>query len=170
MKFASPEMNFAATGFNYDVLLDGIDKDSFEELRKLTSHAKSRNSVNFEKKLQTIVVKMLSKGLSLSILDLSMAKISMENQKPVDGFSIVARTVLKEDANLAKNLRSPQSIVKNFNLASTIKFSKDFYAIINKEAPVTGMANSLAKEDGNNFVFEIKLNDGKFSVNDKAIN
>jgi len=32
------------------------------------------------------------------------------------------------------------------------------------------MANSLAKEDGNNFVFEIKLNDGKFSVNDKVIN
>ncbi len=62
------------------------------------------------------------------------------------------------------------SISKNINLASTVKFSKELYTLINKEAPVTGMANSLAKEDGNNLVFEIKLNDGKLSVNEQVLN
>ncbi|WP_294960781.1 DUF945 family protein [Sulfurimonas sp.] len=170
-KFNSKDANIGASGFNYDISLDGVDKDSYEEFRKLTSHANANNSPDFEYKLQESLKRIFSKGLSLSIADMSIKQVRIENQKPIDGFSLMAKVVLKEDADLAKKLQTaPMSLSKNLNLASTIKFSKELYAIVNEEAPITGMANSLAKEDGNNLVFEIKLNDGKLSVNDKAIN
>jgi hypothetical protein len=156
---------------NNDISLDGLEKDSYEEFRKLTSHADANYSPELEEKLKESVIKLLSKGLSLSVADMSIKKIAVEDRKPIDGFSIMAKMVLKEDVDLAKKLTSsPMSISENINLASTIKFSKEFYTLVNKEVPITGMANSLAKEDGNNIVFEIKLNDGKLSVNEKALN
>jgi uncharacterized protein DUF945 len=170
-KFNSEDANVAASGFNYDISLDGVEKDSYEEFRKLTSHANANYTPEFEQKLQESVTKLLSKGLSLSVADMSVKKITIEDQKPIDGFSLMAKMVLKEDADLANKLKtSPMSLSKNLNLASTIKFSKEFYTLVNKEAPITGMANSLGKEDGNNLVFEIKLNDGRLSVNDKQLN
>ena len=128
-------------------------------------------SSEFEEKFKETVVKLLSKGLSLNIADMSLKKITIEDKITIDGFSLMAKILLKEDADLAKKLKSSHlSISKNLNLASSIKFSKEFYALMNKEIPITGMANLLAKEDGNNLIFEIKLNDGKLSVNEKALN
>ncbi|EDZ63464.1 hypothetical protein SMGD1_1527 [Sulfurimonas gotlandica GD1] len=171
MKINSKDANIVASGFNYDLSLNGVDKDSYEEFRILTSHVNANYSPDFEQKIQASVTKLLSKGLSLSVADLSMKKILIENKKTIDGFSIMARIVLKEDSDLAKKLKSsPMSIANNLNIASTIKFSKDFYALVNKEAPITSLAGGLAREDGNNLVFEIKLNNGKLTVNEKAIN
>ncbi|WP_415397330.1 hypothetical protein [Sulfurimonas sp. CS5] len=169
--FNSKDANVSATGFNYDISLKGVEKDSYEEFIKLTSHANKSSSPEFEEKFKETVVKLLSKGLSLNIADMSLKKITIEDKITIDGFSLMAKILLKEDADLAKKLKSSHlSISKNLNLASSIKFSKEFYALMNKEIPITGMANLLAKEDGNNLIFEIKLNDGKLSVNEKALN
>lgn len=169
--FNSKDANIAASGFNYDISLKGVEKDSYEEFRKLTSHVNTSYSPEFEEKFQETVTKLLSKGLSLNIADMSLKKIIIEDKITIDGFSLMAKMLLKEDADLAKKLKSSSlSISKNLNLASNIKFSKEFYALMNKEIPITGMANLLAKEDGNNLIFEIKLNDGKLSVNEKALN
>lgn len=170
-KFKSIDANLMASGFNYDISLKGVEKDSYEEFRKLTSHVNENYSSEFEQKLQESVVKILSKGLSFNIADISLKKIRIEDKKDIDGFSVMAKMLLSEDADLAKKLKSsPMSISKNIKLASTIKLSKEFYTMINKEAPATGVANLFAKENGNNLIFEIKLDDGKVSVNDKALN
>lgn len=170
LKINSSNLNITASGFNYDISLEDIDKDSYEEFMKFTSQAKSNNSAEFETRLQETMIKLLSKGLSLSVADLSLEKIVLKDKKIIDGFSVMARIVLNEDADLAKKLKtSSKSLVNNINLSSTIKFSKELYLLMNKEAPVTGMANPLAKEDGNNLIFEIKLNNSKLTINDKEI-
>ncbi|MCK9492471.1 MAG: hypothetical protein M0Q24_10300 [Sulfurimonas sp.] len=156
---------------NYDISLTGVDKDSYEELRVLTSHASVTNSPDFEQKLQRVVTKLLSKGLSLSIPDMSINKITLDNEEPVDGFSFMARMTLNEDPNLEQNLKSsPKEILKNINLASTLKLSKDFFVLVNKNAPLTGLAASFVKEEKDNLIFEVKLNAGVLSINDKVIN
>ncbi len=53
-KFNSKEANVAASGFNYDISVNGVEKDSYEEFRKLTSHADANYSPEFEKKLTKI--------------------------------------------------------------------------------------------------------------------
>lgn len=169
-KINSSGINIIASGFNYDISLEAIDKDSYEEFIKLTSQTNTNNSAEFEEKFQATIIKLLSKGLSFSVADLSINKIARKDKKAIEGFSVMARVVLNEDANLAKKLKSSsKSLTDSINLSSTIKISKELYMLINKEAPVTAVANSLAKEDGNKLVFEIKLNKSKLTVNDKEI-
>ena len=151
---------------NYDISLDGVDKDLYEELRVLTSHANVINSPDFEQKLQKVVTKLFSKGLTLSIPDISIDKITVDNKAPVDGFSFMAKIILKEDANLGKSL---SEILENINLASTLKLSKALFALINENVPLSGLAGSFAKEQGDKLIFEAKLNAGVLSVNDKVI-
>ena len=84
---------------------------------------------------------------------------------------MMAKLIVEEDSNLAKNFKtSPMTFMKNLSLTSSIKFSKDFYALMNKEAPITILANSFAREDGDKLVFDMKLNNGHISVNNKVIN
>ncbi|WP_321779328.1 hypothetical protein [Sulfurimonas sp.] len=166
----SKKINLLLSKLNYDVALTGVDKIAYEKFRKLTLHTKSSYSKKFEKKIQEAVTTIFSKGLTLNIADFSIKKFSFDNQVPIDGFSLMSKLVVKQDQNLAKNINnSPESLVKNIKFDSTIKFSKDFFIFINKKVPVTSMAKSFAKEEGNNFVFVIKFIDGHLSVNDKLI-
>ena len=55
-------------------------------------------------------------------------------------------------------------------IVSKIKISKDFYALMNKEVPLTTLAGGFAKIVEENYVFEINYVDGHLSVNDKLIN
>lgn len=173
LKVKSNSSNIIASGFNYDISIDGIDKDSYEEFRELTSYANvnANNSPSFEQKLQATFTNILSKGFVINIADLSVAKIGLEKKKPIDGFSFMAKLTLKEDAGLAKKLKSsPMIFMDNLDLDSTIKLSKGFYALINKEAPLTTLANPYTVIDGDKIVFKIKLEDGRVIVNDKVIN
>ena len=156
---------------NYDISLDGVDKDSFEEFRVLTSHANATNSPDFEQKLQKVVTRIFSKGLSLSIPDLSIKEIRVDNEEPIDGFKFMARMTLSENPNLEQNLKSsPKEVLEHINLASTLKLSKGFFAFIKKNAPLVGLAGSFAKKENDKLVFEVKLNAGVLSINDKAMN
>jgi len=156
---------------NYDISLDGVDKDSFEEFRVLTSHANATNSPDFEQKLQKVVTRIFSKGISLSIPDLSIKEIRVDNEEPIDGFKFMARMTLSENPNLEQNLKSsPKEVLEHINLASTLKLSKGFFAFIKKNAPLVGLAGSFAKKENDKLVFEVKLNAGVLSINDKAMN
>ncbi len=173
LKVKSKGSNIIASDFNYDISIDGVDKDSYEEFRELTSSANvsTNYSLSFEKKLQEAVTNILSKGFVITIADLSIAKIGLENKKPIDAFSMMIKIVLKEDASLAKKLKSsPMTFVNNINLDSTIKLSKDFYTLINREAPLTAIANPYSIIDGDKIIFKIKLEDGRVIVNNKVIN
>ncbi|WP_324172087.1 hypothetical protein [Sulfurimonas sp.] len=166
----SDKLNLLLNGFNYDVSLDGVDKIAYEEFRKLTLNTKSNNSQAFEKELQEAIIKIFSKGLELNIADFSVKKLSLENETSIDAFSLMAKLNVKQDNDLAKKIKSsPMTLINNINIDSTIKLSKDFYVLINKKVPITGLANSFAKEEGNNLIFVIKLIDGKLSLNDKVI-
>jgi len=163
--------NIKVSNINYNISLDGLDKDSYEELRVLTSHVNATNSPYFEQKLEKVVIKLFSKGFSLSIPDISIQKIAVDNEAPVDGFSFMAKMTLKEDANLERTIqRSPMKILENIDLTSTLKLSKGFFALITKNVPGSSLAGEFAKEQNDEIIFEVKLNDGVLSINDKVIN
>ncbi|EQB39541.1 hypothetical protein M947_05995 [Sulfurimonas hongkongensis] len=156
---------------NYDISLDGVDKDSFEEFRVLTSHANVTNSPDYEQKLQKIVVKLLSKGLSLSIPDMSIKKVLLDNKESIDGFNFMARMTLNENPNLEQDLKmSPNKILESINLASTLSLSKVLFTFINENVLLMGLISPFAKEEEDKMIFKIKLNAGALSINDRVIN
>jgi len=170
LQVSSLSSNLVASNLNYDISLEGADKDSYEELHTLTSYASKSHSPNFEKEFQASLIKLFSKGLVLSIADLSIATVGVKNKKPVDGFSMMAKLTLAKDVDLAKKLNSsPMSLINNLLLSSTLTFSKDFYALLNKELPASILAGGFAREDAKSVIFDIELKDGRLSVNGKKI-
>ncbi len=171
LKVKSQFSNIVAYNFNYDISFDGVDKDAYEELNKLTSNIKSEYLPEFEQALQASIGKILSRGLTLSIADLSLKKMGVNAKDTIDGFSIKVKLTLKEDANLTQELKSsPTAWVENMDLTSSLKFSKKFFSLINKEFPITILAKGLVREKNNNFIFDIKLDAGRLSINAKEIN
>lgn len=159
-----------ASDFNYDISITDIDKVSLEELRVLLSEAKGSLSPELEEKIQESAVKMISKGLTLTIADLSLAQIGIDTAEIIKGFSLKAKLDLKEDADLAQKLQnSPVILVQNIDLDAQFKFSKALFALINKQAPMSVLANGYAKEEGEKLVFDMEFNKGQLTINGQML-
>jgi hypothetical protein len=160
--------SFLADGFNYDMALSEVDKDSFEELRVLLFESKTNGSKELEKKIQKSSIKLLSKGFVFNIADFSLHNFTMKENKNVRGFKMMASMVLKEDTNLSKTIqKSPSQVLQNLLLDAKLVFSKEMMSIIYKEIPLR--IKKYAKEQGDDVVFNIRYKDTKFSINDKLI-
>lgn len=156
--------------FNYDVSLSDIDKVSLEKLRVLISRSKANSSDQLEEKIIVSAIDLLSKGLRLSIADFSLAKLQINQEKQIEGFGFKAKLDLKEDVDLQKKLDvSPETVIKNVDMNASLSFSKELFKIINQEIPMVIFANAYAKEVGENIIFDIRLNRGELSVNNKML-
>lgn len=162
--------DFSLSDFNYDVNIDEVDKDAFENLRALLSQAQTNLTAQLQSELSNAMFNLLSKGLVLDIKDISIGDISKDSIKADDAFSIKALLSIKADTDMLKNINTnPAKFVQNINLDAFMKISKKFFTLMNKEVPVSMIAGGFAKEIGNDFVFDIKFKDSKLNVNGKAL-
>ena len=156
--------------FNYDMALKNIDKDSFEKLRVLLIQQKISNSKPLANDIQTAMIDIISKGLNILIADFSIKKLDYKKYKNMDGFSIKSDLALKEDLNLVKNINfNPNKVIKNLDINTSIKISKQMFNAIEKEVPMVMLIKGYSKEQGENMVFNFLLQDGIFSINGKVI-
>ena len=166
----SAKKSLSLSDLNYEVTLKDVDKDAFEELRVLISKAKVNSSPELQMKVQDSILNLFSKGLDLNIVDLSLAKILVDDTKTIDGFSLDFMLNLKEDADLVKNINmNPAIFMQNITLNSTLKLSKPFFKFLNNEAPLTALAAGFAKEDADNVIFVLKLQDSNATINGMGI-
>lgn len=169
-KFKSEKGDLKLSKFNYEATLKGIDKDSFEELRVLVSKADAMQDPLMQDKLEKIMLKIFSKGLVIDLKDLSLANVEIYNKKSSDGFSLKSNIVLNADKDFDKKLKTfPAELAKNLTIDSVFKISKGMFSLLNQEVPASVLAGGFAKEDGKNFVFDIKLIDSKLSINGKEL-
>ncbi|MBU1657770.1 YdgA family protein [bacterium] len=171
VKIISNALNLMASNFNYDIALDGIDKDSYEEFRLLVSKTKTQQADDvLQKEILDSMIKILSKGLILSIADFSLDTVILNNRQDLDGFALKAKLTLKEDADFGKKMNSsPLEMAKNIDFELVLKLSKTMYGAITEIVPAAVLIKGYAKEDAKNVVFDVKLNNGQLRVNDKAL-
>ena len=170
LQIKSDKLNLTFSDFNYDLSLTDVDKDSFEELRILLQKTKMGVSQDLQQQIEKTMAEMLSNGFTFTIKDISLSKISLENSKNIDGFSLNSVLNLKADANLVKNINtSPAQLLKNVTLDAKLKISKTLFEFITKQVPATTLANSFAKIVDDNYVFDLKIKDSKMSINGKII-
>lgn len=169
-KVTQSTKKFRLANFNYDIAVKDIDKDSFEKLRVLLVKAKADDSKEMQEKIQASFVEVISKGLEFLIADFSVKKIDFKNEKEIDGFSLKADLILKNDPDLVNNINmNPNAAAQEMRLDSTFRVSKQMFAIIIRELPLAVMAKMYAKEDANDLVYRFRLKDGNLSVNGKAL-
>ncbi len=166
----SKELNLKAEDFNYDISVDGLDKDALEEFRILTSKTQNNSSQSLENELQKSVVNLFSHGLVINIADFSLKSILLNDKEDLEGFKVQAVIAFKEDQNLAKKIgNSPMQIAQNIDASIKIKLSKKMFVKLVGVNSMVSIAESYAKEEGSNFIYEITFKNGELKVNNKVI-
>ena len=171
MSIKSDNIDVVMKNFSYDIALNGLDKDSFEELSIIISRAKVASSSDaLLQEMQDSMAKLLSHGLELDIAKFSLDNVTLNKTENLEGFDIKSRFTIKEDKDLATKIRlSPLLVAQNVDMIINVKLSKPLYAKLTKSAPMVSMANDFATEDGNNIIFDITFINGEFRVNGKAL-
>ncbi len=166
----SNAMDALVKNFTSDIAINGLDKDSFEELRILVSRSKASSASVLQKELQDSMVKLLSKGLKLEIARFSLENITLNTREDLDGFEIKSIVKIKEDKDLASKIKSaPLLVSQNVDITLNIKISKTLYAKLTHNMPIASMADVYAKEEGNSVVFDLSFINSKFKINGKRL-
>lgn len=171
MSIKSDKIDVVMKDFAYDVAINGIDKDSFEELSvKISRLKRASSSQDLQKEIQDSVIKLLSRGLELNVAKLSLENITLNKRENLEGFDIKSKFKIKEDRDLATKITlSPLLVFQNVDMTVNIKLSKPLYAKLTNGVPMTSMVNSFAKEAGNSILFDLTFINGEFKVNGKAL-
>lgn len=157
--------------FNYEATLKDIDKESFEKLRTLISNSKINYQHNMDKQIQEIMIKLVSKGFAFHIADLSIKDFSLNSKKRLKGFCLQSDLSLKNDPKLAKEIQKmPLKVLQNIVLNSKITLSEELIDFIaaqnhtNKDKYI-----QYANKQGDDFVYVIKYQNSKFTINNHTI-
>ncbi|MDD2791221.1 MAG: DUF945 family protein [Sulfurimonas sp.] len=170
MQLNASALNASMQGFNYDISMVDLDKDALEELQDVLTEAKTSQSETLELKMKESFIKLLSRGVTLNIDDLSFEKLILNNTEDLKGISMHSQIAFKEDPALAnKLLYTPALLAQNLDTEIKLKISKEIFQKINETTPMAALVMQYAKEDGQNLVFEITFRNGEVMVNGRVI-
>lgn len=168
--FYSKQAEVNATNLNYDISISDVDKDSLEELRLLVADANSDITPEVAEKLRVVVIKLLSKGLTFDIPDLSVEKIILDKTQDLEGLKIKSNLVLKADPDFAQKVeQAPMMLADSLDVKVNFKVSKPIFEMIGQMTPMAFVAQGYAKEEGNSLVYDITFVKGELLVNGKAL-
>jgi hypothetical protein len=162
-------LNAKIYDFNYDIALNDLDKDALEELQDIATQINNAPSAGLELQIKESLIKLLSRGVTLDIDDFSFKKLVLDDTQDLNGLSVRSQIAFKEDPSLAtKLIYTPLLLIQNLDADVKIKISREIFNKINDNSPGTTIAKEYAKEEGDNFVFEISFHNGELMVNGKV--
>lgn len=158
-----------ATSFNYDVAITELDKFIYEELRVLVSKSKVVNSKSLDSSIREAMIKLLSKGMKINIVDLSLININLDGED-LRGLKIKSDIKLIEDKHLAaKMMFSSLFILPNVDLDLKSKISKKILneIVSNINLPISIV--DYSKSTGEDAVLDLVYKRGSLKINGKSI-
>ncbi len=169
MQVRLKNLDLNTSNINYDVAISQIDKTSLQKLRHLASKAKSSNNTDIKRQLKQTMIQLLSKGVKLDIVDLSIENINLNN-KDLDGFKIKTEIILKEDSALAgKMMFSPLLILTNVNFDFKSVSSKKIINEISASLPIPISLVDYAKTKGDDVIFDATYKQNSLKINGKSL-
>jgi hypothetical protein len=170
LKFISKELIFDIEELSSDVALNTLDKKTFDEIQDLVSQARVSSTPLQEQKLEESLFKLISKGFVLDIADMSVKNITLNANEKLKGFSIKSELKMNEDPALIQKLQiSPMLLISDVALTSKMKFSKEIYAKLTQDRPMTALVTEYIKEDKDNILFDLSFINGELTLNGKTI-
>lgn len=144
---------------------DNIDEAAYESLQKASEQAGASSQHTMLASLGVV-----SKGLNLHIEQLSVEKIAIKDSGLMNGFDHKINIIIKEDDQLVQKMQiSPMALIQNINIDAKLKFASAFYSYMKTEAGTLAIADTFVKQEGDNAVFDILLEDGKIAVNGQSL-
>ncbi len=170
LEFHSDKLDFALKAFNSDIVVNALDKKSYEEFVQLLANAKTMNQKLLQQKLQSSLLILFSHGLQVKISDISLENIIVDKVEELGGMKITSSLNVKEDKDFADKLKiSPMLLIDNIEMNMNIKLAKALYLKIIEGSPMMPAVVSYAKKDADSVYFDIRFKDAKLMVNDKVV-
>jgi len=158
---ASDEGFFNIVGFNYDIFVKDIDKDAMAELEVYLSTIKTKYDLYSQQDaIEKSVMNLITRGLTLSIEDLSFKNIVINRSESLDSFSFKSKLILEKDSKFK---------TKNITTNIELELSKKIFSQITAISPMVNLAKFYAKDKGDSFYFSIELKDDNLKVNNKKL-
>lgn len=144
---------------------DNIDEAAYEAFQKASEQAGASSQYTMLASLGVV-----SKGFNLHIDKLSVDKIAIKDSGLMDGFDHKIDIVIKEDDQLVQKIQmTPMALIQNINIDAKLKFASVFYSYMKTQAGNLALADTFVKQEGDNAVFDILLQDGKITVNGQSL-
>jgi len=150
--------------------IEDVDSALFSTLQKVSEEAQSNPTQQSQQDVMMASGDLFSKGLTINVDEFSTDKLQYNGSKLMKGFKHNINIVVKPDNDFNQKLQAmPLALIQNFNVKAGLRFSKEFYSYVNSLAPTTAMASAYAKEDGDEIIFDIVVENGALSVNGKSL-
>ena len=144
---------------------DNIDEAAYEAFQKASEQAGASSQHAMLASLGVV-----AKGFDLHIDELSVKKIAIKDSGLMDGFEHKINIAIKEDDQLIQKMQmTPMALMQNINIDAKLKFATAFYSFIKEQGANLSMADTFVKNDGDNALFDILLQDGKITVNGQSL-
>ena len=168
---ASKEEVLNMKKFLFELNIDGLDKNKFEVFRSIASKNDLSNSSKYQKDVQTSLIGLLEKGLTIDIKKFSIKDVEIAKIGNIKGFDIKTMIVIKADPSLTQKMAmSPLMAIGDIDFHTKMKINKKMYSYLMQNPGMLIQLNQYVKEDGNNVIFNIDFVDSKMSVNGQALN
>jgi len=165
-EFALQDKNSTVKLQNLSFVMDAenIDEAAYEAFQKASEQAGASSQYTLLASLGVV-----SKGFNLHVKRLSVEKIAIKDSALMNGFEHAIKINVKADDNLVQKMQvTPMAVMQNIDIDARLQFASDFYAFIKKQGNME-MADAFAKQEGDNVVFEITLQDGRLKVNGQSL-
>lgn len=141
----------------FDFHIDNLDIISFEALQGL--------DVNDEQAINALSQKILSKGITMSIPNLSVKKIS-ENGKTMDGFTLSSSLSIDKSFDINAASQDPLALLNALSSKTNISVSNKLFARIAQEprAMMVLMLLPPVEKEGKK-IYKIEFIKGKITIN-----
>ena len=145
----------------FDFHIDNLDIVSFEALQGL--------DVNDEQAINALSQKILSKGITMSIPNLSVKKIS-ENGETMDGFTLSSSLSIDKSFDINAASQDPLAVLNALSSKTNISVSNELFARIAQEprAMMVLMLLPPVEKEGKK-IYEIEFIKGKITVNGASL-
>jgi len=164
--FALQDKNSTVKLQNLTFVMDAenIDEAAYEAFQKASEQAGAASQYTVLASLGVV-----SKGFNLHVKRLSVEKIAIKDSALMNGFDHAIKINVKADDNLIQKMQvTPMAVMQNIDIDARLQFASDFYAFIKQQGNME-MADAFAKQEGDNVVFEITLQDGRLKVNGQSL-
>jgi hypothetical protein len=143
---------------------ENIDEAAYEAFQKATEQAGAASQYTVLASLGVV-----SKGFNLNVKHLSVDKIAVKDSAMMNGFDHAIKINVQADDNLIQKMQvTPMAVMQNIDIDARLQFASEFYAFIKQQGNME-MVDAFAKQEGDNVVFEITLQDGRLTVNGESL-
>lgn len=156
--------------FYYNIKFDTVSFKTFESSINIDKFNYEASLQGVPKNTKLTIEELVSRGMVLDILDLSLKSLSTAKTKDLGEMSIQSRLTFKEDKDFMKKVNNNlMNITELMDIDLAFKMSKNMYTKLSVFYPILSLFEGLSKDNKEFILFDVKLKDSKLNVNGQGI-